>query len=69
VDPGRSAVRLGGYTLIRRHDLDDVDRFNFADDPAEPHHLADARPEKVAERSPLLDDWLKTLDTVKSRSK
>ena len=59
--PG-SAVRLGEFKLIRFHEDDRQELYHLKEDAGERKDLSKAMPEKTAELSKVLDNWLKSVD-------
>lgn len=53
------AIRLGSFKLIRSHDS--LWLFNLDDDPNETTNLAESDPDRVADLTARLDQWLSTL--------
>ena len=54
-----SAVRAGDYKLIKLYEGDEIELYNLKDDIAETTNLAEKQPERTAEMTKMLDDWLK----------
>jgi len=58
----RAAIRKGNWKLVHYYEDDRVELYNLADDPAEQHDLADAKPGKAKELRAQLDAWRKETD-------
>ena len=54
-----SAVRMGDYKLVKLYETGRIELYNLKDDISEKTDLADRQPERAAEMTKLLDDWLK----------
>ena len=54
-----SAVRAGDYKLVKLYEGDQIELYNLKGDIAETTNLADQQPERTAEMTKMLDDWLK----------
>lgn len=61
-DGPHSAIRLGDYKLIRFYESDEVLLFNLAEDIGEQRDLAEEMPDRAAELSRRLDEYLEALD-------